>query len=65
MIEYERKFYELIPFSRFSDNLTHLTHHFIRGLNNHIAGGVKVFDPKSLKDVVHQAILLEQIVNLG
>ena len=50
--KYERKFYELMPFSGFSDNLTHLTHHFIRGLNNRIVGGIKVFEPKTLKDAV-------------
>ena len=65
MTEYERKFYELMPFSGFSDNPTHLTHHFIRGLNNHIVGGVKVFEPKTLKDAVRRAILVEQSVNLG
>ena len=52
VVEYEHKFYELMPFSRFSDNPAQLTHHFIRGLNNRIIGGVKVFEPKTLKDVV-------------
>ena len=65
VVEYERKFYELIPFSRISDNLAQLAQHFIRGLNNHLVGGVKVFDPKTLKYVVHRAILVEQSVNLG
>ena len=63
--EYERKFYELMSFSRFSENLAQLTQHFIRGLNNHIIGGVKVFEPKNLKDAIHRAILVEQSVNLG
>ena len=63
--EYEHKFYELVPFLGFSDNATHLTHHFIRGLNNRIVGGVKVFEPKTPKDAVHRAILVEQSVNLG
>ena len=42
-----------------------MTQHFIRGLNNHIIGGIKVFEPKTLKDAVHQAILVEKSVNLG
>ena len=63
--EYERKFFELIPFSGFSDNPTQLAQHFIRGLNNRLAGGVKVFEPKTLKDAVHRATLVEQSVNLG
>ena len=65
VIEYECKFYELMPFSVISDNPTQLAQHFIRGLNNNIVGGVKVFEPKTLKDVVHRAILVEQSVNLG
>ena len=65
IVEYECKFYELMPYSWISDNPTQLAQHFIRGLNNHLVGGVKVFEPKSLKDVMHQAILVEQSVNLG
>ena len=65
MTKYEHKFYELMPFSGFSENLAQLTQHFIRGLNKRIIGGVKVFDPKTLKDAVHQAILVEKSVNLG
>ena len=65
VVEYERKFYELMPFSGFIDNPTQLAQQFIRGLNNCIVGGVKVFEPKILKDVVHRAILVEQSVNLG
>ena len=65
VVEYERKFYELMPFSGFGDNSAQLTHHFIRGLNNRIVGGVKVFDPKTLKDAVRRDILVEQSVNLG
>ena len=64
MVEYKCKVYELMPFSRFGDNLAQLTHHFIRGLNNHIVGGVKVFESKTLKDAIRQAILVEQSVNL-
>ena len=54
-----------MPFSKFSDNPAQLAHHFIRVLKNRIVGGVKVFEPKTLKDVVCQAILLEKSVNLG
>ena len=53
VVEYELKFYELMPFLGISDNPTQLAQHFIRGLNNHLVGGVKVFEPKTLKDVVH------------
>ena len=63
--KYEHKFYELMPFSGFSENLAQLTQHFIRGLSNCIIGGVKVFEPKTLKDAVHRAILIEKSVNLG
>ena len=65
MVEYEHKFDELMPFSRFNDNPTQLAQKFIRGLNNHIVGGVKVFEPKTLKDAVHRSILVEKSVNLG
>ena len=53
--EYECKFYELMPYVGISDNHnpTQLAQYFIRGLNNHLVGGVKVFEPKTLKDVVH------------
>ena len=30
-----------------------------------LIGGVKVFEPKTLKDAVHRAVLVEQSVNLG
>lgn len=63
--EYERKFYELMSFSGSNENSAQLTQHFIRGLNNHIIGGVKVFEPKNLRDVVHRAIIVEKSVNLG
>lgn len=59
VVEYECKFYKLMPFSRISDDPTQMAQHFIRGLNNHLVRGVKVFEPKTLKDVVHRAILVE------
>ena len=51
--EYERKFYDLMPCVGISNNPTHLAQHFIRGLNNYLVGGVKVLEPKTLKDAVH------------
>lgn len=54
-----------MPFSGFSDNSAQLAHHFIRGLNSRLIGGVKVFEPKTLKDAVHRDVLVEQSVNLG
>ena len=43
IVEYERKFYELMPYAGISDNPPQLSQHFIRGLNNWLVGGVKVF----------------------
>lgn len=57
--KYEHRFYELMFFSVFSENSAQLTQHFIRGLNNCIIGGVKVLEPKILKDVVCRAIIVE------
>ena len=65
IVEYECEFYEIIPFSGISDNPAQLAQNFIRGLNNHLVGGVKVFEPKTLKDAVHRVILVEQSVILG
>ena len=50
--EYERKFYELMPYAGFSDSSPLMVQHFIRRLNNRYIGGVKVFQPKTLKDAM-------------
>ena len=50
--EYERKFYELIPYAGISDSSPLMVQHFIWGLNNRYIGGVKVFQPKKLKDAI-------------
>ena len=50
--EYERKFYELMPYAGISDSSPLMVHHLIRGLNNWYIGGVKVFQPKTLKDAI-------------
>jgi hypothetical protein len=60
--EYERKFYELMPYAGISDSSPLMVQHFIRGLNNRYIGGVKVFEPKTLKHAIRQAILVEQNV---
>ena len=65
VVEYERKFYELMPFAGINDSSPLMVQHFIRGLNNRFIGGVKIFQPKTLKDVIRQAILIEQNVTLG
>ena len=63
--EYERKFSELIPYAGISDSSPLIVQHFIQGLNNRYIGGVKVFQPKTLEDVIRQAILVEQNITLG
>ena len=65
MVEYERKFYELMPYVGINDSSQLTVQHFTRGLNNQYIGGVKVFQPKTLKDAIRQAILVEKNVTLG
>lgn len=65
VLEYEWKFCKLVPYARINENSSLMVQHFIQGLNNHLIGGVKFFQPKTLKDVVHQAILIEKNVTLG
>lgn len=52
MVEYDKKFFKLMPYTRISDSSLVMVQHFIRGTNDRIIGGVKVFQPKTLKDVV-------------
>ena len=47
--EYERKFYELMPFAGISDSSPLMVYHFIRGLNNHYIGGVRCSNLKPSK----------------
>lgn len=65
VVEYERKFYELMPYAGISNSSPLMVQHFIRSLNNRYIGGVKVFEPKTLKHAVRQAILVEQNVTSG
>ena len=65
VVEHERKFYEPMPNAGISDSSPLMVQHFIRGLNNRFIGGVKVFLPKTLKDAIQQAILVEQNVIAG
>ena len=65
IVEYERKFFELVPYAGVSDSSPLMVQHFIRGLNDSIIGGVKVFQPKTLKDVVLRATLVEASVFSG
>jgi hypothetical protein len=58
--EYERKFYELKPFSGFKDDGPILVQHFIRGLNNLISGEVAVLEPQNLRDAITKAYLVER-----
>ena len=52
VVEYERKFYELMPYASISDSSPLMVQHFIQGLNNCFIGGEKVFQPETLKDVI-------------
>ncbi|XP_057844866.2 uncharacterized protein LOC131054379 [Cryptomeria japonica] len=63
--DYERKFYELKPFSGYKEDGPMLVQHFIRGFNGHIFGDVAVFEPKSLRDAIAKAFLVERNVNLS
>jgi hypothetical protein len=42
-----------MPYVGINDSSPQLAQHFIKGLNNRLVGGVKVFEPKTLKDAVH------------
>ena len=52
VVEYERKFFELMSYAGINDSSPLMVQHFIRGLNANIIGGVKVFQPKTLKDAI-------------
>lgn len=65
IVEYEQKFFELVPYAGISDNSPLMVKHFIRGLNDNIIGGVKVSQPKTLKGTIMQATLVEVTVTLG
>ena len=54
-----------MPSIGISDNSPLMVQYIIQGLNNYFIGGVKVFQPKTLKDVIQQAILMEHNVALG
>ncbi len=52
VVEYKRKFYELMPYVGISDSSSLVVQHFIHSLNIHYIGGVKVFEPKTLKHAI-------------
>ena len=54
-----------MPYAGISDISPLVVEHFIQGQNNFFIGGVDVFQPKTLKDAIHQAILAEKNVILG
>ena len=43
MVEYDQKFYELMPYARTSESSLLMDQQFIWGLNNCLNEGVKVF----------------------
>ena len=49
VVEYERKFFELMSYARINDSSPLMVQNFIRGINANIIGGVKVFQPNNLK----------------
>ena len=53
VVEYEHKFYKLMPYVWINDSSPQLEQYFIRGLNNHLVGDVKLFEPKTLNDMIH------------
>lgn len=42
-----------------------LVQHFIRGLNAHISGGVRVFEPKTMEVVVEKACIVEENLTMA
>lgn len=57
--EYERKFFELKQYAGFGQDTALLVQHFIRGLNARIIGKVLLFEPKTLREAVVKAKLIE------
>lgn len=42
-----------------------LVQHFVRGLSDHISGGVQILDPKTMEVAVEKAHLVEENLNLS
>lgn len=65
IVEYEKKLFELMSYVEISDSSSLMVQYLIKGLSDRIIGEVKVFQPKTLKDAVLQATLVEASVTLG
>ena len=59
MDQFEHRFYELKQYARIGNDEAMLVQHFLRGLNDRISGGVRVFEPPSIEIVVVKARLVE------
>lgn len=42
-----------------------LVHHFVKGLNSHLYGGVRVFEPKTMEVAMEKACLVEENLALA
>lgn len=63
--DYQHYFFKLKPYEEFSDKPPLMFQYFIRRLNGCIIGAVKVFQPKTLKEVVIKDTLVEENLTLG
>ncbi|XP_059072251.1 uncharacterized protein LOC131043017 [Cryptomeria japonica] len=58
--QFEHRFYELKQYAGIGNDEAMLVQHFLRGLNDRISGGVRVFEPVSVEAAVAKARLVEQ-----
>lgn len=57
--QYEHRFYELKQYAEIGNDEAMLLQHFLRGLNDRISGGVRVFEPTLVEIAVAKARLVE------
>lgn len=58
--QYEHNLFELKKYVRIEDDEAMLVQHFVRGTNNCISGGVRVFEPKTMEVVMEKVHLVEE-----